>query len=221
MSRLPQSHFDQHHAAPRPRGNSLGVAGFVLTIIGLIGCCIPPVLLLGVIGGILCFFGLFRSPRGLAIAGFILALFQTAIFTVLLLIVGGAMFAVQELPGYFRSIVTVFEVGQKVEEYRIQNGTLPTSLDQLTGVTTTDGWGNALIYDLDSSGNAYRIISAGPDGVADTDDDLEFDSEFFSSMAGSSGATSFPMPPVNGESSGNLDGETGDTSNGTDGEDEN
>lgn len=209
MSRLPQSHFGSHEQPPaRPRGNALGVAGFVLVMIGLVGCCIPPVLAVGTLGGILCFFGLFRAPRALAIAGFILALIQTALLTALLIALGGTIFAVMELPGYLRSAQSMMEIGQKVEEYRMQNGTLPDSLDQLTGITRNDGWGNPIIYQLDAANNTYSIITNGPDGLPNTDDELELPGDFFRGAAAQGGG--FPTAP--GTGSGTTDGSSSGSS---------
>ncbi|MBD5365909.1 MAG: hypothetical protein HDR82_02665 [Bacteroides sp.] len=69
---------------PVRRGNGLGTAGFVTALIGLIICWIP---ILGwIIGGILSllglvfsFVGIFRSPRGLAIAGLIMSLISLCV----------------------------------------------------------------------------------------------------------------------------------------------
>ena len=56
---------------PRPASsNGLGIAGFVVSLVGLVTCfwIICP------IGLALSFFAMFRRPRGMAIAGFILGL---------------------------------------------------------------------------------------------------------------------------------------------------
>lgn len=215
MSRLPQSHFGTHEQpAARPRGNALGVAGFVVVMIGLVGCCVPPVLAVGTLGGILCFFALFRAPRALAIAGFILALIQTALLAALLIALGGTIFAVMELPGYLRSAQSMMEIGQKVEDYRMQNGTLPASLDQLSGITRTDAWGNPIVYQLDPANNTYSIITNGPDGLPNTDDELELPGDFFRGAATQGGG--FPTGPGTPGSGGGSGGTDGGTSAGDD-----
>ena len=56
--------------APAPKSNGIGTAGFVLALIGLILCWIPILWLLGVIFS---FIGVFRAPRGLAIAGLVIS----------------------------------------------------------------------------------------------------------------------------------------------------
>lgn len=52
------------------KGNGLGTAGFVLSLIGLIFCWVPVVnFILWILGLILSAVGVFRKPKGLAIAG--------------------------------------------------------------------------------------------------------------------------------------------------------
>lgn len=63
---------------PARRGNGLGTAGFVTALIGLIICWIPAVGwiiggILSLLGLVFSFVGVFRSPRGLAVAGLIMA----------------------------------------------------------------------------------------------------------------------------------------------------
>lgn len=58
----------------RPSGNGLGTAGFVLSLIAFLISWIPIVSgILWFLGLIFSFIGLFRSPRGLAIAGFVIS----------------------------------------------------------------------------------------------------------------------------------------------------
>ena len=57
------------------RSNSMGVAGFIIALIGLIFCWIPVVdFILWFLGLVFSFIGLFKAPRGMAIAGFVLSL---------------------------------------------------------------------------------------------------------------------------------------------------
>ena len=54
--------------------NGIGTAGFVLSIINIFFGWVPGLgTMIGVIGLILSFFGMFKSPRGLAITGFIVS----------------------------------------------------------------------------------------------------------------------------------------------------
>lgn len=56
------------------KGNGLGTAGFVCALIGLILCWVPVVdWILWLLGVIFSFIGVFRAPRGLAIAGLVIS----------------------------------------------------------------------------------------------------------------------------------------------------
>jgi hypothetical protein len=54
--------------------NSMGTAGFIIALLGLVFCWIPVVdLILWFLGLVFSFIGLFKAPRGLAIAGLVLS----------------------------------------------------------------------------------------------------------------------------------------------------
>lgn len=56
------------------RSNGLGTAGFIIALLGLVFCWVPFVdFILWFLGFLFSFIGMFKSPRGLAIAGFILS----------------------------------------------------------------------------------------------------------------------------------------------------
>ena len=60
--------------APAPKSTGIGTAGFVLALIGLILCWIPILdWILWLLGVIFSFIGVFRAPRGLAIAGLVIS----------------------------------------------------------------------------------------------------------------------------------------------------
>lgn len=70
--------------------NGVGTAGFVLALIGLVFCWVPILnWILGVLGFILSFVGVFRKPKGLAIAGLIISLLAVITIIILLVAVGG------------------------------------------------------------------------------------------------------------------------------------
>ncbi len=57
------------------RSNSMGVAGFIIALLGLVFCWVPVVdLILWLLGFIFSLIGLFKAPRGMAIAGLVLSL---------------------------------------------------------------------------------------------------------------------------------------------------
>jgi hypothetical protein len=73
------------------RSNGIGTAGFVLALIAFILCWVPVVdWILWVLGFVFSFVGIFRRPRGLAIAGFVISL----IGLIVLIVVIGAIAAV-------------------------------------------------------------------------------------------------------------------------------
>lgn len=74
----------------KPRTNGLGTAGFVLSLVGLCFCWIFPVYaILTFLGFLFSFIGIFRAPRGLAIAGLVISL----LLPCLLSACGAAIFA--------------------------------------------------------------------------------------------------------------------------------
>lgn len=57
------------------RSNSMGIAGFIIALLGLVFCWIPVVdLILWFLGFLFSLIGLFKAPRGMAIAGLVLSL---------------------------------------------------------------------------------------------------------------------------------------------------
>lgn len=71
--------------------NGIGVAGFVLALIGLIFCWVPVLnWILWILGVIFSFIGVFKKPRGLAITGLILSFIGIIL---MLVVIGAAMAA--------------------------------------------------------------------------------------------------------------------------------
>ncbi len=73
------------------RSNGLGTAGFVLAVIGLFVSWIPVLgWVVWALGLIFSFFGIFKSPRGLAVAGFIISVIDLLVLLALFVLIGGA-----------------------------------------------------------------------------------------------------------------------------------
>lgn len=71
------------------KSNGLGTAGFVCALVSIFLCWIPFVnFILWFLGLIFSFIGMFKSPRGLAIAGFILSILGIIIGLVLVAALG-------------------------------------------------------------------------------------------------------------------------------------
>lgn len=72
------------------KSNGLGVAGFVISLIGIFLCWIPILnFILWILGLLFSFIGLFKAPRGLAITGMVLSL----ILIIILVMFFGALLA--------------------------------------------------------------------------------------------------------------------------------
>ena len=77
--------------APR-RSNSLGTAGFVLALLGLVFSWVPVLgWILWLVGLIFSFVGVFRQPKGLSIAGLVISCLGLILLIIILAAVGAAM----------------------------------------------------------------------------------------------------------------------------------
>ena len=73
--RQPYQQPIQQTVIVKSESNGIGTAGFILTLCAIVLCWVPVLnVILGGLGLLLSFIGLFKAPRGLAIAGFILGL---------------------------------------------------------------------------------------------------------------------------------------------------
>ncbi len=76
----------------RKRSNGFGVAGFVLAVLGLVFCWVPVMdWILWALGFIFSLIGLFKAPRGLAIAGLIISFIGMILLVVMLGLLAGAV----------------------------------------------------------------------------------------------------------------------------------
>ncbi len=158
-----------------PSENGLGIAGFILSLVGLLSCG-----LLSPLGLIFSFAGMFRRPRGLAIAGLVLGLVGSIWVVVLVVVVGlGAIFACISVaaPAHARAQDVMTQAAMtaavaRIEEFRVEHNALPDQeegQDLIAG--SRDAWGRALRYERYSPED-YDVRSAGGDGRFDTPDDL-------------------------------------------------
>lgn len=162
--------------------NALGVVGFVCSLVGL---CAGGVL--SPIGLIISLFGLGSRPRGWAIAGVVLGLIGTcgvlpllvAVFflpiAVALLVAVGLAGALAALGGpTVEGYVDMTRIAAAAGLHREEHQVFPASLDGLglDAEVLRDAHGNRYIYEVKDDGSAFRIHSAGADGVSGTGDDL-------------------------------------------------
>mgnify|MGYP005866932185 CR=1 FL=1 len=173
----------------RSTGNGIGVAGFVVSLIGFLGCgLLPPVgIALSPIGLILSSIGMRKEPRGLAIAGLVLGILGS-IGAALILVLFGLGFGLAALGTILAAVGLAAAAGQleagldmaaidtEVESYIQTNGSPPADLTVL-GLdqdTLEDHWGNPYRYTLEGDGT-WTLTSDGEDGTAGTNDDLTWD----------------------------------------------
>lgn len=189
----------------RDSSNGLGIAGFVISLVGLCsGGVLSP------IGLIVSIIAVGREPKGFAIAGIVigalgscgilLTLFFLPLLIIGILVAAGASaiaLAIASAVGgpTLEAFVEMQIINEFVEERLDETGSLPTSLDdvlgthKLAGELTTDPWGNPYIFEVTPDGVNYRLYSSGPDGVPGTADDV--DKDHFSN-----GRMSSPPPPA-------------------------
>jgi len=166
-------------ARPVQQTNGLGIAGFVCSLVGLFtGGLLCP------IGLILSLVALGRQPKGFAVAGLILGLLGTCggiivflLFGTLILGALGIAAAAVILSESERFEITFDMDGMAtaIRVYEDEHGALPASLDdlELPEAMRTDPWARRYAYRLTPGTAAgFDVISAGPDGQFDTEDDL-------------------------------------------------
>lgn len=76
-----------------PQKNSVGTAGFILAILALVFCWVPVLdFILWILGAVLSIVGIFKRPKGLAIAGTIISFLGLIIAVIVVAIAGVALF---------------------------------------------------------------------------------------------------------------------------------
>jgi len=167
----------------KPPSNGLGVAGFVISLLGLLGTCG----LLSPIGLILSLFALRKEPRGLAIAGSIIG-FIGSIWILLfviffgIMIVAGAGLAAAGIAltvPNIQTYATMTLLQEEIGDYYSTLDALPESIDGISGQNpelADDAWGNAIVYEIVDD-DSYRLVSLGMDGARGTDDDIVLDTD--------------------------------------------
>lgn len=151
--------------------NGLGVAGFVTSLVGMVVCfgVICPV------GAILSLCAVFRVPRGFAVAGLILGVFGSIMWTLLILmafgVIGQGINWFNQMNGSWQTQDAMTYAAEDIDDYFDRNYALP---DDATGRGIVrhhfDEWNNPVVYRKVDDYN-FDIISTGPDGQLNTPDD--------------------------------------------------
>ncbi len=161
----------------RAESNGLGLAGFILAIVGLFtGGCLSPIAL------VLSFIGVFKEPRGFAIAGLVISLVAIGGWLIAMAVLGAGLFALvlgvigmENLAGGIQMGQDFRQLAPAVERYIQQNDRFPSSLETL-GVADSellrDRWGNPYHYVVSDDGRTATFGTLGEDGRFGTDDDI-------------------------------------------------
>jgi hypothetical protein len=168
MSQYPPSAY----TVPRSPSNGLAIAGFIVSLVGLISCG-----LISPVGLIMSAFAMRREPRGLAIAGLVLGIVGSlwiiialvfGLFAGILALVAGGLAL-----GMAQSAIEINQIHQAVDTYYAQHAALPDQLDllHLGQDVLTDKWGHPYRYKIDSL-DSYTLSSDGADGTPGTNDDF-------------------------------------------------
>lgn len=166
-----------------PRSNGLGVASFVIGLLGLMtgGLLSPIALLLGLIA-------LGRAPRGFAVFGLLLGFIGSLVWVAAALgivlavgvigaaivtVMGGMLMLFQPEP--IELTGDMVRTVMAIQQYESEHNAAPTSIDDLdlNMATRLDPWGHAYaLVEAPNNDPPFDIVSAGEDGEFDTSDDI-------------------------------------------------
>jgi hypothetical protein len=162
--------------APQPRPtNGLGIAGFVISLVGLLGGCLGAVVLCP-LGLILSAIGMRREPRGLAIAGLILGIIGSAWLGVAALFFGGLTIGALSVA---RDAMVAVRIEKNISDFNTSQNRLPKDLQELAAkypdTPTTTKSGAPIGYTVKTA-NSYTLTLPGKDGQLGTADDVNIES---------------------------------------------
>lgn len=167
--------YDWAGAPAKPETNALGIAGFVVSLVGLLltGGCLSPV------GLVLSIVAVFKAPRGFAIAGIILGVIGSLGFIIAFVVLGAvvlAMFAVIATVGMagWEAYSELDTYKDQLNAYYAEHGSYPYALDEV-GVDLDrldQVYGGNWAYERSEDGNSFTIAGPGPDGQEGTEDDF-------------------------------------------------
>jgi hypothetical protein len=172
MSQYPPNYPSQTVIINSPPSNGLGVAGFIISLIGLL-----------VTGGILCpvglllsFIALFKRPRGFAIAGTVIGAIGTLIPLAIFLIFGATVLTCLGAAGAVAAAdasttTALSQADTTIQNHYRSNGVLPGDFEGNNLIDSIrDGRSKRLRY-YQLGATTYEIRSSGMDGSFNTSDD--------------------------------------------------
>lgn len=164
--------YPQPGHQPAPQDNTLGLVGFIVSLIGLFVCVAAPV------GLILSLLGLRREPKVLAIVGTIIGGLMTLFYTAILAMYGAMLAACIGIGAAAQPMIqtqgALSNAQRQIENSMGAGGVYPGEAkgnELIAG--QTDYWKTQLRYEPTDGG--FVIRSAGPDQQFNTSDDLTVD----------------------------------------------
>lgn len=170
-----------HYPPPQnPSGdNPLGLIAMICGLLSLVMGC--PLSIAAIILG---FLGMKKEPKGMATAGLILGIVTATLQLVFLCIFVafyGLLFgalaagtaAIAATAPYVATDSAFRQAASSVEAHQASAGSYPGEAEGNSLIQgTMDGWQHQIVYRPD--GEEYVLVSPGPDGILDTDDDAKF-----------------------------------------------
>lgn len=169
---------------PRPVGpqsNQLGLAGFIVSLVGFVACA-----------GILCPIGLVmsaialrREPKGFAMAGVIIGLVGSLGMLVFFLVLGGlgliaAAVGIGAAIHLAEAKLDARHIGDAITTQIRAGSPLPTTLDDVQGLQDEwkqDKWGRPYRFTMSEDKKSFTIESDGPDNKHGTFDDIKIEQD--------------------------------------------
>jgi hypothetical protein len=155
--------------AAHPQQNTMGLTGFIISLISLIVCGFT-----SIIGLIVSAIGLRREPRGFAVAGAIISLLGIAECAVAIVLMMSMFNAFGEMGEAIQEVAIQMELQESANDVGDQwreSGSIPTQEEGDKIVAgKTDIFQNPIIYETD--GSSFSLRSSGADQIEQTEDDV-------------------------------------------------
>ena len=173
MSQNPEPVFAQPveypQPLPPPKENGFGLAGFIVSIAGLVLCGIP-----SVFGVILSLIGLRKEPKGLAIAGLLIGLVGLVELALAGFLAFSAYQVAQDAGTFFQQFAIeaeLYEHARAIGDEWETTSRIPTQAEgEAMLLGKRDSIGNQIVYETD--GTSFSLRTAGADGTLETEDDI-------------------------------------------------
>ena len=154
---------------PPNETNGLGLAGFIVSLIGILTCGVPSIIGLG-----LSLFALRKNPKGFAVAGVVLGVVGLLELVLVVVSLYNTVQAVKSVQGILSQSLSQ-SVAQEcangvAEEWKLSDQLPSQEAGQKLIAGKTDIYGKELRYDTD--GSSFSIRATGEDQLFDTEDDI-------------------------------------------------